>query len=336
MKRARGCLEPLRAWAIGMVVGIPAFLAVVYFHEHAARWEPAAIFSSLVPGVALTLLYFRRGRLGWLIGMAGGMFLMFSFTLALFHGWAVQAEVVFGAGGILLFVGMLILMSRARWSFHKAMGAINADMQDHALVHSNALFRDDGERMVVYPNRRWLLPQCAFQALLLAGLGGVLAFAPIHNPIVWWALWIFACVLMTVFLAVLYRLLIRKPTLIVGPDGILDNGSLLATGRGLLRWDEILTAIPHATTSSGFVTNRYLLIVVPDGRAIRKRQPLWKQLLILLLVQASPFRLTIWQGLLDVPADELATRIARYVQTHAPPGWVEMDDDEDAERPVQP
>jgi hypothetical protein len=336
MKIARGCLEPLGVWASAMVVLMPTFVAVVYFHEHAARWEAAAIFSSLVPGVALTLLYFRRGRLRWLKGIAGGMFLAFSFTLALFHGWKVQAELLVGGGMVLVVVGMFILMFRSRLSFHTGMHAINVAMQDHALVRGNALFRDDGERIVVYPKRRRLLLLCPFQALMLAGLGIVLAFAPIHNPILLWALWICACVLMTVFLALLYRLLIRRPTLVVGPDGILDNGSLLATGRGLLRWDEILTVISHVTMSSGFVTNRYLLIVVSGGRAIRKRQPLWRRVLMLLLVQADPFRLTIWQGLLDVPANELATRIERYIKTHAPPGWVEMDDDEDAEQPVQP
>jgi hypothetical protein len=286
-----------------MLVCTPTVAAVIYFHVHAARWEPAAIFSSLVPGVALTLLCFRGGRLAWLKGIVGGMFLLFSLGLAVLHGWKVQAEVVVGVGAVLWFVGVLILMARVRWRFRKTMGAVNAAMQDDPLVRSHALFRDDGERIVVYPNWRWLLVQCAVQALLLAGFVSVLAFAPIRNPFVWWALGIVTFVLMTMFLAVLYRLLIRRPTLIVGPDGILDNGSLLATGRGLLRWDEILSAIPQATKSSGIVTNRYLLIVVPSGRAIRKRQPLWKWLLMVLLVQVSPFRLTVWQGLLDVPAD---------------------------------
>lgn len=333
MKSARGCLERLREWAIAMVVFSLAFVGGAYIHEHAVRWEPAAIFGALVLGVALTILYFWGGRLGWLMGVVGGLFLLFSLTLALFHGWELQAEAVVGVGAVLLVVGMLILSLRVT---RTGMDAINAAMRDHALVRSNALFRDDGERIVVYPNRRRLLLQCPFQALPLAGLGAVLAFAPIHNPLVWWALGLGMCVLMTAFLALLYRLLIRMPTVIVGPDGILDNGSLMATGRGLLHWDEILTVRPYATTSSGLVTNRYLLIVVSNGRAIRKRLALWKRVLTLLLVQVSPFRLILWQGLLDVSAGELARRIERYVKTHAPPGWVELDEDEDAKRTAQP
>jgi hypothetical protein len=339
MERARGCLQPVQDLAIFMAVFIPAFVAVALFHVYAARWEPVAIVATLVPGIVLTLLYLLgRRRLGWLMGMVGGLFLAFSFGLALFHGWQVQAEVVVGVGMVLILVGVAILLLRGTWRYRRAMEAINGATQDPLDGHTTGLFRDDGERIVSYPNRRRLLLQCPFQALLLAGLGSVLAFAPIHNPLVWGALGIVACVLTTVFLATLYRLLVRTPTLTVGPDGLLDNGSLLATGRGLLRWDEIHTMIPLATTSSGFVTNRYLLIVVPNGRAIRRRQPLWKQVLMLLLVQSSPYRLIIWQGLLDVPVAELAMQIAHYVRTHAPPGWIEPEHDtevKDAKRPAQ-
>jgi hypothetical protein len=141
--------------------------------------------------------------------------------------------------------------------------------------------------------------------------------------------------LLLLFLVILYRLLVHKPTLIVGPDGILDQGSLLVTGRGLLRWDELLTVRSFATRS-GFASNQYLLILVPNGRAIRRRQPLWKRTLMLLLSQVSPFQVTIWQGLLDVPANELATQIDRYVQTHAPPGWLEVDNEQGADRTSQP
>ena len=340
MEQMWGCLERVRDWAIIMVVIIPACVAAAYVHENAARWEPAAIFGSLVPGVVLTLLYLRSGHPGWrmgLLGTVGGLFLTFSFTLALFHGWEVQELVVVGIGSVLVLVGIAILLSHASWRVHRAMEVLNVATQDPAHGHGTALFRDDGERLVVYPNRRRLLLQVAFQALVLAGLGGALAFAPPRDtPLVWWAIWLFTYLLLTMFLAGLSRLLIRTPTVIVGPEGILDHGSLLATGRGLLRWDEIHTVIPHATMSGGRINNPSLLIVVPNGRAIRQRQPLWKRVLMLFLVQVNPFRLIIWQSLLDIPANELATQIARYVETHAPPGWIEPDEDKNAGSSAQP
>ena len=124
---------------------------------------------------------------------------------------------------------------------------------------------------------------------------------------------------------------LRECTLVAvasGHDMTVSDGSARETAHPRSRQPK------HPPASA--VGSGQLLIVVPDGRAIRKQQPLWKRLLMLPLVQANPFRLTVWQGLLDVPAEELATRIPRYVQTHAPPGWFEMDAEEDAERPAQP
>jgi len=47
-------------------------------------------------------------------------------------------------------------------------------------------------------------------------------------------------------LAHIYRLAIRKPSLVVGPDGIFDDGTLIWSGVGLLRWNEILAVTPDA------------------------------------------------------------------------------------------
>ncbi len=72
---------------------------------------------------------------------------------------------------------------------------------------------------------------------------------------------------------------------------------------------------------------RYLRISVLDARAIRRRQPLWKRCVLRLTISWSTIQ--IWQGLLDVPADELAQRIRRYVEAHAPAGWFGREDNVD-------
>lgn len=335
MVNIRGCLEHMLLWAIAIVIGSITLVASVFFHQYLAPWEPLAIFSSLVPGVVLTFLYlFRRGRLRWLMGIAGGLFLAFSFILALVHGWENQAYYVLGIGVTLIVVAVFAVLIQATWRLRKSMARINAAKQDPVYGHSTALFRDDGERIVTYPNRRNLLVRGAFQVLVLVAIGSALAFVPIDSPLVWWGLWILAGMILFVFLAGLYRLVIRTPTLVVGPDGILDQGSLLVTGRGLLRWEEIHKVFPF-TMSSGIITNRFLVIVVPNGRAVRDRQPLWKRVLMHIVGLGGTFRLTIRQDVLDVPADTLATQITRYVQTHAPPGWIEAHDDKDADRSVQ-
>ena len=139
---ARGCLKQAREFAITMVVAmgiyIPSFSAGIYFHQNVPQWEPVAIFSSLVPGVVLSFLFFRRllyrqrGFLRWVLGWVGGVFLGFSFTLALFHGWEAQAEAVIAVGIILFIVGVFVSLFRTGWHFHKAMNSISVAMNDPA------------------------------------------------------------------------------------------------------------------------------------------------------------------------------------------------------------
>jgi hypothetical protein len=178
-------MKAVREWAMVMVVliavFIPSFTGGVAFHQNLPQREPAAIFGSLVPGVALTLLYFQRGRLGWLRGIVGGLFLGFSLTLALLHGWEIQAEAVIGAGAVLFMVSRFIVLFRTRRRFNKTMDTVNTALLDPTDGHSTTLFRDDGERLVIYPNRRRLLLQTALLALLFVVPGSVLAFVPIDN-----------------------------------------------------------------------------------------------------------------------------------------------------------
>ena len=44
----------------------------------------------------------------------------------------------------------------------------------------------------------------------------------------------------------LYRILVRKPSVIVNSDGIIDGCSLIAGGLGLIRWDDIEVLMPAA------------------------------------------------------------------------------------------
>ncbi len=44
----------------------------------------------------------------------------------------------------------------------------------------------------------------------------------------------------------LYRILVRKPSVIVNSDGIIDGCSLIAGGLGLMRWDDIEVLMPAA------------------------------------------------------------------------------------------
>src|SRR5690349_7810334 len=147
----------------------------------------------------------------------------------------------------------------------------------------------------------------------------VFAFVRTADLRIWISLGLVACVLFPIFLATLYRLLIRKASLEIGPDGIFDSGSLLWSGVGLIRWDEILAVFP-TTRSSGRVKQHFLDIMVTDLPEIRKRLPLLKRL-ALSSTYSRMSQVLIGQSLLATPVDDLAQQVDQYVATHAPPGW---------------
>lgn len=317
-----GCMENIAVFGIAMLVFIVTFPIVAYVHENAYQWEAFAVFVSLVLGILPALWYWRVRRHGWAASVVAGLFLTFSFSASLFHGWEIQAAALVTVAVILLVVVMFVWMSRITRHFESAMHATGEELNGDPLFRRDALFRDDGQRITVYPRRRRLIISCILEAAILAGIACVFAFVRTDDPRLWIGLGLFACILIPVFLTTLYRTLIRKPTLVVGPDGILDDGSLLGSGVGLIRWDEILAVYPTTISSSG-IKRRYLVIMVTDFRAIRRRLPLLKRLAFFSNIYASFSRLLIMQTMLETPVDDLAQQIDQYVEGHAPPGWRE-------------
>jgi hypothetical protein len=173
------------------------------------------------------------------------------------------------------------------------------------------------------------------QRLLIVGslaalCGAVFAYIPVLTPrdaLPHVASAIGCAFLAVLAVALLYRLLVRRPTLVVGPDGIVEHGSLYATGAGLLGWDEIWSVAP-AYRSSGPFKQRVLSISVFDPRAVRQRMPLLKRAANTLLAPGSP-SFVIVQDMLDEPVTDVSARIKCYVKTHAPEHWLGYDGEDD-------
>ncbi len=338
-------MKSLAEFGILMLTMSMAFMAAVYVHEHVRQWEAPAVFVSLGLGMLPAVWYFRTKRFEWLAGIVSVVLLGFSLMSAFLHGWKDQAQVVIGIAGCVFFAVVVILTFRIRRRVTSTLRALDEEMNGVAPFRRDVLFRDDGERITVYPSWRRLLPQCGLMVCFLAIFGGIFVafFADITNGhrhtrdvtelIVMLVVGFLEGVLVVVFVAMLYRLAIRRPTLVIGPDGISDHGSLYGTGVGLLRWHEIVSVAPYANSSSR-VAQRYLDIVVTDAAAVRRRQPLWKRI-PLRLIKLSPWSIGIWQGLLSVPVDDLAGQIDNYVKAHAPSGWFgeEQEADDDATPP---
>lgn len=310
----------------------------LYVHEKASAWEAVATFVSLGLGLAGPVWYLRARRRGWLITLISAVLLGFSFTGAVLHGWLAAALAVFTIAG----VGLLVATVAATLLFHRSLWRLNRAIESEARevgkevfgegpLQREGLFRDDGARLVVYPSRRRLLGQCALQMVALGGFAAIYAFVPIGNMLIRVALLLLLGLLATVFAAGLSRLIGRRPTIVVGPDGVRDGGSLIATGMGLLGWNEILGATVSAR-KEGWATRKYLNILVTDAQAIRHRQPVWK-VFGLMLIRQPPSMVSIAPVVLDRPADELARQIEQYARTHAPSDWPTWLDDKDAASP---
>ncbi len=319
MRKRHKWVEKLATYAIGLLAYLTGFPSAVYVHEHARQWEAAAVLISLGLGILPGLWYWRTRRFGWLAAILSSALLMFSFVCALFHGWETQALALISVATIAITVAIFVGISRATRRFESAMRTIGEELDGDPLFRRETLFRDDGQRITVYPRRRTLALRGAAQLVVLAAIGCVFAFLSIGNLLLWLGLVLSACFLIATFLATVYRLVVHKPALVVGPDGIFDDGSLTWSGVGLLRWDEVLF-VSSMTTSTSWVKNRFLVIMVADLPGIRRRLPRLKRL-ALSNTYSRMSQLLIGQAILETPVADLAEQIARYVDTHAPPGW---------------
>ncbi len=185
--------------------------------------------------------------------------------------------------------------------------------------------------IVVYPNHTkllryallYLLAVDAFLlvCLLLASgtsapppqlgiLGTVLAVIEIVGRILIGVVMLaLALVLAAALVCTIYRIIVRKPSVVVNSDGIIDHCSLLAGGLGLIRWDEI-------ENIAVYVYNRnlkYFCVITHEKRApASPLTRLFRRSITLFLVDGA----NLPQWLISIPVKELATEIeSRYQAT---------------------
>lgn len=103
----------------------------------------------------------------------------------------------------------------------------------------------------------------------------------------------------------LYRLVVRKPALVVSAEGIYDNASALSAGQ--LRWEEIELVCPYS-----FGSQRMLGITLKDEQAVLARQNFLKRLLMRVNKNLAGYLINLPQSSLPMTADELMPEINRY------------------------
>lgn len=167
------------------------------------------------------------------------------------------------------------------------------------------------DRLVIYP-RRWKLALLALGALafVFTGLwiGGLFGGPKAGLGMVVVATYVGVPVFGLCFVYALYRLVVRKPALVVSREGILDNASAL--GAGMIRWEEI-----REVRSCHFGTQRMLVIVPRDEGAILARQNPAKRLLMLVNKSLAGYAVNIPQNVLPMSDGDVIEEIKRYRKT---------------------
>jgi hypothetical protein len=153
------------------------------------------------------------------------MLLEFSFLSALFHGWDRPAFALLTIAVLMVGIARIMTSSvgwrRLQHRIESEMREVGKDVYGEAPFQREVfmLLRDDGGRLVVYPSRRRLLGPRALQLLLLGGIGACFVFLHVDDVRLLGALGLSAGLLLVVAGATLFRLVRRRPTLVVGPEG---------------------------------------------------------------------------------------------------------------------
>ena len=171
--------------------------------------------------------------------------------------------------------------------------------------------------IVVYPSRaklfRYLLLELAVLALM-AVVFPLFFDEKTHDPRGYIALvgaaigipWIGVYAIFTA-----YRAIVRKPAVIVNDEGITDNGSLIVSGVGLMRWHEIAAVYPYTyVPPTVFKIRRPYLVVLPvDAHAALTRRGLLAQMLLRVFTFTLPARTSLPEWMLSIPIEELLSQM---------------------------
>ena len=121
-----------------------------------------------------------------------------------------------------------------------------------------------------------------------------------------------ALLLAVILVCTIYRILIRKPSVIVDSDGITDGCSLIAGGLGLIRWDEIQVIMVNVHNRRA----KFLCVMPRDATAflsLKQNAPLIR-LFRRSITFSLPRGINLPEWLFSGSVDDLVAEIERRYQ----------------------
>jgi len=120
------------------------------------------------------------------------------------------------------------------------------------------------------------------------------------------------------FAANLYRLAVRRPSLVLTYAGIVDHASVITGGIGLIPWDEVLGIFVYIRGNRRRQIRsrqRWLSILVKYPRAMRARLKPVTRLLSMFNFRL-PASIAIHEQLLPGSVDDMKAEIETYARAH--------------------
>jgi hypothetical protein len=298
---------------------------VAYIHENWPSLEAPAVFIFLALGVIFGVAALRtRGPLAEkILGIASLACFGLSAGFAVFHGWGVEVRTIYNAAAILFVVASLafsgwLIFRLSRIMRHSA-GA--RPIPTHLGEPSEqAILADAAEPYVLYP-AKWKTSRILLILLTITIFFGAimirmlltyydtksLALGILFAGVV--GLCSLTCLLL------MYRLISRKPALVVTHLGLIDGVSALYRGVGPIWWEEIANVWIYSTPKAFLRPRyRYLEIMPMNTQSILRRQPLIRRLL-LRLYSPVPFvllNIRIPEWMLGSKLETVIEQIERY------------------------
>jgi hypothetical protein len=309
-------------WVGGIVAFALEFASANYIHENWPALEAPGAFIFLAFSVIFGILSLRalRTRSPLVEKVAGGASLLcigLSIAFAIVHGWADAVRIVYAVAALAFFLGVSWFVRQNVRRFSAAV----APSPPSALGEPSeqAILADGAEPYVLYPAKvkiaRILLILLAITAVFGAACAWALTLPnsaiPVLVPLFITALCGIASLLLV------YRLIVRRPALVLTHLGLIDGASALSGGVGPVWWDEV-AYISILTTPKAFLrpAYRYLEITPMDARSILRRQPPVRRFL-LRLFSPIPFawldiRIPAW--MLEPSLETVLEQTENYAQ----------------------
>lgn len=176
-------------------------------------------------------------------------------------------------------------------------------------------------RIVVYPNRGQILRYSLLYLVIVALISPLVVIwtqglisASWMQRVVFLPLWATgACATIgsgVLLPLTIYRVLVRKPSVIVTEDGIVDRCSLVAGGLGLIRWHEIVAIFPLEWGKG----HAFLVILPSDPQEVRTRRGPFARLFLRIITLNLATGIGLPQWLCSMKSYDLWTLIQdRYI-----------------------